>query len=483
MAMSFAGKIQLYSRQRSPSLRVLSSQAFSDSPGGGSSRCSKDLRQDDGLVLMARFLLNPFDEAERAIKEPGYWIVASVVPQISWPLRKQIIEYEGKEFVLFPQSEEESAGVAIRSDKYGLEGNEARKQIMSFCSALSWAEGGGIEIVSWGGGNVPRPIRVRRGRSVVDFLQVDHLPHVETDEDRAALALYREGLSLENPFYSFLSLFKAISVVLPSGPERAKWIESALDELDDHRAKERRDELLKDDVDIGQYIWDEGRNAIAHAERKPFVNPDEVEDHLRLQQDIPLLRNLAELAIEERTGIRRSHTIWREHLYEVQGFREIIPDDILELLENSEAVPAGTTIELPERYTVLARRGVAVHAFENMVPEIFSQVEGGIALDFVSDDEAVRIRTVLDFSNERLHFDAVRGIGFSQNRDDRKYVNYEIAVLNFQRCILSNGHLEIWDQEPEKMLGRSETCIPVNCFVNEEFYTKELESLQRLLDE
>ena len=70
---------------------------------------------------------------------------------------------------------------------------------------MSWAEGGGIEIIAWGGGNVPRPIHMRRGRSVVDFLEADHLPHVETDEDRAALALYREGISLDNPFDSLLT--------------------------------------------------------------------------------------------------------------------------------------------------------------------------------------------------------------------------------------------------------------------------------------
>ena len=35
-----------------------------------------------------------------------------------------------------------------------------------------------------------------------------------------------------------------------------------------------------------------------------------------------MLRNLAELAIEERTSLRRAHTLWREHLYERSGFNE-----------------------------------------------------------------------------------------------------------------------------------------------------------------
>jgi len=69
------------------------------------------------------------------------------------------------------------------------------------------------------------------------------------------------------------------------------------------------------------------------------------------------------------------------------------------------------------------------------------------------------------------------------DRYDKQHVRYEIRVLEFQRCILSNGNLEVWDPESETMLGRSETCIPVNCFVNNEFYESELEKLNVLLGE
>ena len=432
---------------------------------------------------MAKFLINPFDEAERAVKVPGSWIVATVDPKIPWPTKKQLIEYEGMDFILFPQSENESAGVALRADAYRLDAQEARKHIMRFCSALAWAEGAGIEIVTWGGGGIPHPIHIRHGRSVVDYLQADHLPNVATDEARAALALYREGVSLENPFYAFLSLYKSVSVLFPKGKRRAEWIDETLGDLDDDRARKRRDELVANGVDVGQYIWDEGRNAIAHAEREPYVNPDDVDDHFRLQQDLPLLQNLAELAIERQAGIRRSHTIWREHLYEVEGFRNLIPDEILTKLENTDPVPEGTEIEMPEQYTVVARRGAEIHAFENLVPEIVGQTEGGMALEFVSQDESVRFRIVLDFSNERLIFDPVRGIGFLPDRSDQDRIRTEISVLEFQRCILGNGRLEVWEPESESMLGRSETCIPVNCFVNHEFYENELEALNELLDD
>lgn len=67
------------------------------------------------------------------------------------------------------------------------------------------------------------------------------------------------------------------------------------------------------------------------------------------------------------------------------------------------------------------------------------------------------------------------------NRENKTYIRHELNVLHFSRCILSNGHLEIWDQEREIMLGRSETYIPVNCYVNTEFYDSEFATLEKLL--
>lgn len=251
----------------------------------------------------------------------------------------------------------------------------------------------------------------------------------------------------------------------------------------DAYAKERREELRSQDTDVSAYLRDECRNAIAHAERNPYVNPDEVDDHFRLSKDLPLLRNLAELAIEENSSLKRSHTLWREHLYELAGFKELLSEEVIDKLTNSIPIPEGTIVEIPDLYTVAARHGAEVYSFENMRPEITGQVEGGMVLDLVSEDAAIRIRTVLSFADERLVFDPVHGVGFTPNRENKTYIRHELNVLHFSLCILSNGHLEIWDQEGEIMLGRSETCIPVNCFVNTEFYDSEFATLERLLDD
>jgi hypothetical protein len=53
--------------------------------------------------------------------------------------------------------------------------------------------------------------------------------------------------------------------------------------------------------------------------------------------------------------------------------------------------------------------------------------------------------------------------------------------MKFQLGILGNGHIEIWDADRERRMGRSETCIPVNCFVNDKYFKEEFEQLEALL--
>ena len=172
-----------------------------------------------------------------------------------------------------------------------------------------------------------------------------------------------------------------------------------------------------------------------------------------------------------------------EHLYELEGFREIIPDHILEMLQKGQPVPQGTAIEMPDNYTVLARRNAETHAFKNMKLGPVGQIEEGMILDFISEDDGIAFRILLHFVGERLVFDPVRGISFTRDRAKRERIRSEIKMLQFQRAILGNGHLEVWDPETERRLGRSETCVPLNCFVNENFYKSELRDLRELLEE
>ena len=212
------------------------------------------------------------------------------------------------------------------------------------------------------------------------------------------------------------------------------------------------------------------------------MNPDEIEDHFRLHEDLPLIKNLAELAIEQKMGIKRKRTVWREHQYELEGFRKLFPVDVLEKIKASEPIDEDIEIGMPRTCTVIARRGVEVHAFQDMQCHFVGRTYGGIVLEYISEDGAILIRVLLDFSDNRLQFDPLHGLGFVPNHQNAQFLRYEIALLEFQECILSNGVLEVWDEESASQLGRTQPYIPCNLIVDHEQFDTERAMLREKLE-
>jgi len=184
-----------------------------------------------------RILINPFDEAEQLVLKNGVWVLGIVKIRVFWPKKRQTVHYSGKEFVLFPleqivgTSTPSLPAIAIRADSYGLSHEEARKKIMQFASALSWREGSEVEIIMWSGGNIPRSMGIMRNNQFTDYLDEDHLPLPREGSAKTALAFYREGVSLDNPSYSFLSFYKAFSVAIENPKQRGDWMNENRDML------------------------------------------------------------------------------------------------------------------------------------------------------------------------------------------------------------------------------------------------------------
>ena len=435
-----------------------------------------------------KILVNPFDEAERLATEQGDWVVGVVETQVFWPKQKQIVYYEGKEFVLLPLGQpappldlRQLPAISLRANEYGLTHEQARREIMRFASALAWREGGKIEIVSWTGGNIPRSMGIMRNNAVTDYLSSEYLPSPTDETGRTALAFYREGVSLANPFYAFLSLYKAFSVAVSNSQARGAWITNKRHEIDYPRAKERLAELETQGLDVGNYLYKQGRNAIAHADREPFVNPDKTDDHFRLSLDLPLMRNFTELAIEERFGITRKVTIYREHLYELEGLRNLLPKEVVECFKRGEGSDASFEIDLPEHFLLLAQKGHEQFPLEEMKIAQAGCFEYGLVIDFESAHATVRLRVFANFVDEKLLFDPLRYFRIIPNRDRQEAIQEELSAVQFHRCILSNGHLEIWDPISNNRLGCSEGYIPMNCFVNDEYFDQQTRDLEALL--
>ena len=111
-----------------------------------------------------------------------------------------------------------------------------------------------------------------------------------------ALALYRDGISSQSSYYQFLSLYKILQIRLP-GPSVADWINAHADDNIPSITWIR--ELRAEGVtNLAEYLYENWRNAIAHVEREPRVNPDDLEQRMRINQDLPIVRDMARTMIE-----------------------------------------------------------------------------------------------------------------------------------------------------------------------------------------
>jgi hypothetical protein len=110
---------------------------------------------------------------------------------------------------------------------------------------------------------------------------------------KLAIALFREAISVASVPYEFLGYLKIINIRFDKSRSQIQWINESLPLLTDTRAKSRIAELQRTEPDIGKYLYESGRCAVAHAFETPTVDPDLPGDFIRLSADMPVARALA----------------------------------------------------------------------------------------------------------------------------------------------------------------------------------------------
>jgi hypothetical protein len=122
-----------------------------------------------------------------------------------------------------------------------------------------------------------------------------------TDADGLALALFKEGRNANSVFYEYLNYWKVIEVAIRDKDTRLAWINS-------NAARAVSPESIPTNLgtanSIAEYLDHHGRSAIAHVFRKPYINPDEIDDSLRISKAVFLVEQLAKLAMRDVMGIR-----------------------------------------------------------------------------------------------------------------------------------------------------------------------------------
>lgn len=405
-------------------------------------------------------------------------MVAGVEGGVAWPKVSQVVPFEGMDFILRPAGDELMATIAFNAGLYGLNVMQGQARILKLATAMSWGDGGSLAITSWVSGGHPFGLGDRRMRIVRDFMSGDDLPRPAEEEAWVALALFREGLASKNVFYAFLSFFKVIASIHRDGRRRGDWIRASLGFLDAEDAIKRRDELQAGVPDVADYLFDEGRNAIAHAEKAYFVNPDEPVDYERISLDIPVVRNLAEMAIEEQYKLLRRRTRYKTKGLDVVGFKEAVGPELWSLLLNRSPDVEGRNIELPDSVAVVARRDAQLHAYEGMRFGTIGVDEHGLRFLLTSPDEAVQFSLGLNLEKEELGFEPLEDMGLAREPESPEAIERAIKFLRFQFCILCNGRVELWDEKLNTLLGATAGYLPVNMMINPDGFNEQIAKLK-----
>lgn len=236
------------------------------------------------------------------------WCDVAVLPYFSWPNQPIGLPFEGWLIVLSPPTERLASRASLLAPN-GTTFEEGGAILSRFLSRLAWSKNGGVVELFHGGSNMPgRPGLLggdgaRGGWGTVAPAHMIYLPAPTSKEADLALALYREGLSVNSIPFAFLSFFKIFNIRFSSGSKQEQWINSNLHRLWYSEAVDRLAELQKLHQDIGKYLYVQGRCAVAHAHGSPLVNPDEYADRRRLREDLPLLKELVALFIEQELGV------------------------------------------------------------------------------------------------------------------------------------------------------------------------------------
>ena len=238
------------------------------------------------------------------------------------------------------------------------------------------------------------------------------------------------------------------------------WINQTVPKLQDWEAKKRLQEIQKREPDVGNYLYESGRCAIAHAFGTPVADPDDPEDTMRLSQDLRLLVALAEYAVEHEFGVKSAATIRNEHLYQLAGFHQLLGPKIAKKLKAKQPVELADIPELP-RLTLKATRDSAVAEHVSFVATPFGVADGCLGLQVSSPDGLVVWRLVLDFPGEGLCFDPYADTAYFDDGSARA-VELVLISLSIKEILLRNGRLEIWNADSGKCLGKTDAFIGRN---------------------
>ena len=269
-------------------------------------------------------------------------MTAGVASSISWPSFDVCVEYAGDEYFLRGSEREGKSSppcitIACNGDT---DVDAAIGKIYRFTSILSWFEGGYVDVSGYIWGSHPnlyggRTVYSSMGIAGAKSFNCNHMPVIEDENVRKALAFWREGQRLDevHDSYAFLSFYKVIESQFHDGRARAKWITSRIDQLTDRAAK-RVAELRAAGVDVSEHLFESGRCAVAHASLEgEIVDPDVPADRKRLSVDLVIMEELARIYIRDELKVPDSRSLYRTR-NRLAPWDTLLPFETLDTLDS-----------------------------------------------------------------------------------------------------------------------------------------------------
>ncbi len=395
--------------------------------------------------------------------------------QIPWPSKAQVIRFCGRELHLLPGSNDLACMIRVETAT-GFAQADADKLILEFLSALAWAEQRGA--VTTFGNWCTAPLNIGKGPvGMIGDAHFDYLPDAPDPRARLALALYREGLSVNLTPYQVLGFFKVINVIRDKGADQKKWIRDNLQYVTDEDALARIAAIQGNEPDVADYLYVSGRCAVAHAfDQTNVVNPDDPADLIRLSGDLPVIRELARVAIEREFGIRSERAFHDEHLYELEGFRALFGDALVVRIKAGEQIPPAD-VPIPRRLSLRLRDRDHIELFESTDADVVYVRDGSVRIRLGSTCHRLVAFVTLDFARESLISDPLTDIQFQDDgTPDAARMMLQWAQLH-RWWFGSNGTIELWDAATGTLLARAQPYMPpVNSrFPHDEFDRMESE--------
>jgi hypothetical protein len=237
---------------------------------------------------------------ERAAATLG-WLTTGIASSIPWPEDDVLVVYDGVQYLLGGiRHGEERSGPCLSTPCPRDGVDDALARVLRFASVLGWFKRGYVDIAGFTWSH--RPIRYGNPRDVFTTatqggrtgFRCNHMPIIEDERIRKALAFMREGGRLQrvHEAYAFLSFFKVIESQFQSN-ERVAWIRQNLGALERDAARRVAD-LTARGIDVSRHLYASGRCAVAHASIDgEIVDPDIPADRRRIRDDLDIIAALA----------------------------------------------------------------------------------------------------------------------------------------------------------------------------------------------